>query len=53
MLDFELSNICTYDNRMLSFFDENDFNKRDLNERENIDNVSEIKSENIKYACFD
>ena len=39
---------------MLSFFDENDFEKKDLNERGDADDESkDVKSKNVKYAfCF-
>ena len=52
---FESSNICISDNRMLDFFfDENDFDERNLNDRGNADDESKIESkvesEDVKYA---
>ena len=36
------------------FFNENNFDKRDLNNRENADDELEIESKDVKYAfCFD
>ena len=52
-LNFESSNICMSDNRMLNFFDENNFDEKDLNDREDADDESEIGSKNVKYVCFD
>ena len=55
MSSFESSNICISDNRMLRFFfNENDFDEKNLNDRGNAGGGSKAGSEDMKYAfCFD
>ena len=53
MSNFKSLNICIFDNRMLNFFDKNNFKERDLIERGNADDELKAESENVKYVCFD